>query len=1574
MPLFKKLLNKINPISLIKKGVTYVKSKINKSPVVNTVSIFEDEIKPIPFHKKAINYIKSKFIKASIVKREPIFEDKDTNLTIFEDEIKPIPFHKKAINYIKSKFIKASIVKREPIFEDKDTNLTIFEDELHDIVEAMGDFEDENKSIVLIGLEENYKSNNVAYFESLSNVKKSSVNKYLSIRKFIQDLPKNLPVISFLEQYQSYLVENKLKFQVGSDVYSKKVNYVFRNYINDCVNSGQKFSFWYIDHSLRVDDESVTETQEQYLSTDIMNADSIYGLDGLCKFITNVYRSKENLAEIDSDDVRGGIDYINCFYTIQEVDIGEDKVANRNPGGSHFEWSNKNLEKDLRHLQIYWDIESEYWLPEDDDQGPLYDPSFEPGFESWKEKAAREKRAKNLTDDERLEIQQKLAAREARDVERKIRATNCFVFALKESKILSDDIIRNIESRLLANYASLRDVDRIGIEHKIKINLHQYETCKKASGGKKQKCIPRGDLTSNVVVNLALYKKHFFINDELPEHLQNYLDNRSVPIKTPLSLIHHMFENGEFSPISYNTVKRSRDFYTSVHKKRVTTSDLKYACNLPDKVKKEPYKPKYETFTELCIFVADFETVKDIQLEPNDNRYGKHIPNLISVKHKDIVYKMEDEKESNIISDNEDDDEFPIVYADKTRTIHDDDDDDDCDYDDCDNIEVVNEKREETKLNAYKIKTINDKDGRKFVCEEKKKIFTEETIVKNETFLGINSPEMFLDYVTMKSIDFKKNCLEYKYEPVEESAIANLYRNKKTGKEVKLYFKTIVYYHNLKYDFTFLFDYFKAVSLTELNNSLYGGDCDYPIKDINGNKTNFTHTISFKDSMKIINSSAANIAKSFKLSCKKELMCYNLYDTNFCKEGMKMDSYLSVKEALKELCGKVYISDKNQRKAEKINIKKEFVSNLEELNFLSFSKDGVNMESYLSVKEILNGLYGKIYISDETKRDEEIEKFKNEFIKKLIRENSLFFKAYDYLKFYCDQDVDIIYQALDLLNVTLDSLGLNVHKKLSISGLAHQVMIEGGAYENVNESNGTILRYIDQSKKGGRCGTKHGEQHDIKGRVVVTDANSLYPSAGLRLCQDGYGVPIGKPRYLDNNVLLNKMKKYKVEIEVLSYKPTNDKDKNKIDIGTILTVKKSKLKRLVVNNKLEYKIIKGIDFIDKTEIFFDINILLSKLQYYVVDIEVLSCENEYDISMMSYTDPITKNIVNDALPVGTIITVGKIGLEDYVKYHNLKYKFIQGIEYYQGFNTKCGAIISRLYDMRMEYKAEGNVAAEQTIKLLLNSIYGRSIMKPSKTRNYYLDQCDLAGVIGRDSSIIKEIICLNKELVKVVKYQSFDKHTNYNIFGTMILEMSKRIMNEVTYCCHLTKTPVNYIDTDSIHSVIYQIGDTDNFSLLAVKYKELYKDANGNGKELFGDQLGQFSSDLKMGVGVKNVEGTREIICSKKKYYQRLHGFKDGVEVWSEHYCMLSVQQSVIRGTSMLPIYQVYKENGCETPIEYLYQLIFQGHEIPFNIAKYAPIFKHNGLNEIRSLTKGVKKIKSNIYVKTKEQEPLFES
>ena len=243
---------------------------------------------------------------------------------------------------------------------------------------------------------------------------------------------------------------------------------------------------------------------------------------------------------------------------------------------------------------------------------------------------------------------------------------------------------------------------------------------------------------------------------------------------------------------------------------------------------------------------------------------------------------------------------------------------------------------------------------------------------------------------------------------------------------------------------------------------------------------------------------------------------------------------------------------------------------------------------------------------------------------------------------------------------------------------------------------------------------------------------------------------------------------------------------------------------------------------------------------------------------------------------------------------------------------------------------------------MLNSVYGKTILKPIDELYKFIPTNQVNDYIRRRYNYIKEITgidgkrrCIAKEL------KPYNRHFAFTPFGVNILSMSKRIMNEVICTAEDLNIPVFYQDTDSIH--IHE----SKLNTLANEYKKRYN------RELIGKNLGQFHPDFNsFGSTNEMPVAIRSIFCAKKTYIDQLQNTNQEIAF---HIRMKGIIPDVIvdKANQLYPNdIQCTYEDGLVYPIpsssdnkEYsiyhLYKSIYDGQTIEFDLAtsKLHPCF-----------------------------------
>ncbi len=286
--------------------------------------------------------------------------------------------------------------------------------------------------------------------------------------------------------------------------------------------------------------------------------------------------------------------------------------------------------------------------------------------------------------------------------------------------------------------------------------------------------------------------------------------------------------------------------------------------------------------------------------------------------------------------------------------------------------------------------------------------------------------------------------------------------------------------------------------------------------------------------------------------------------------------------------------------------------------------------------------------------------------------------------------------------------------------------------------------------------------------------------------------------------------------------------------------------------------------------------------YYVCTILLKKINKKQDNPFISIKTPNGINYVNE-IDEPVKITIDRYTLEDWIEFHKIDYDMLYGVYWNCGFNKKLGQSIKDLFEERKNYKPEGkspNEGMQQSIKLILNSTYGKTIMKKcDKTILYKESGPKGLNYIIKNWNTIEKFYDNGKQYH--ITMSKLDISYNMGHVGCAILSMSKRIMNEVQNTASDNNLPIYYQDTDSIHMNDNQV------SILEEKYYEKYN------RVLTGKDLGQFHVDFNMKAPVdkkSKIIARRSIFLGKKAYIDELLGYdKDGNEHIQYHQRMKGI-------------------------------------------------------------------------------------
>jgi len=323
---------------------------------------------------------------------------------------------------------------------------------------------------------------------------------------------------------------------------------------------------------------------------------------------------------------------------------------------------------------------------------------------------------------------------------------------------------------------------------------------------------------------------------------------------------------------------------------------------------------------------------------------------------------------------------------------------------------------------------------------------------------------------------------------------------------------------------------------------------------------------------------------------------------------------------------------------------------------------------------------------------------------------------------------------------------------------------------------------------------------------------------------------------------------------------------------------------------------------------------------YFVEIIIQKVNKHYAFPLMSeITKDGIRNFTNEM--EGKTMYVDKISLEDLIEYHEIEFEVVRGYYYDEGRNKTIGSVIQNLFDTRLKAKKAGN-PIQNVYKLLMNSAYGKTIMKPIEDETKFIKKDEYENYVSNNFTFMKEAEEITGNFYKVKLDKQINTHKNLASCGIEVLSMSKRIMNEVMCLAEDNDLSIYYQDTDSLHI------HTEEVKILSDLFREKYN------RELIGKNMGQFHTDFDSEILKGSMSAVESIFLGKKCYIDKLKGDEEGV--YDYHIRMKGVSGDAIKDYAF-----ENKKNLME-----VYNDLHEGKEIVFDLCcggkKLSFDFKYN--------------------------------
>ena len=515
-----------------------------------------------------------------------------------------------------------------------------------------------------------------------------------------------------------------------------------------------------------------------------------------------------------------------------------------------------------------------------------------------------------------------------------------------------------------------------------------------------------------------------------------------------------------------------------------------------------------------------------------------------------------------------------------------------------------------------------------------------------------------------------------------------------------------------------------------------------------------------------------------------------------------------------------------------------------------------------------------------------------------------------YSEFYCKQDVNILQKGFEYFRDSLlKEFNLDAYDFVSISSIANRYMEvncywpNGNLYDLSNKPRDFISRCVI----GGRCMLADNKKQKTDVDLVDFDAVSLYPSAMARL----YTLE-GMPKVLAQDQLNTKYLLDRL-FEDEQTEPTSERFISGFFIHVVINkINKPRHFPLIVYNK-EFQ-----------------------------EDEATEAERSDNVCCEMYVDHIT--------------------FQDLIEFQGCEMTILRGYYYDGKRDTSIRTCITNLFQLRLKYKKEKN-PLQEIIKLILNSIYGKTILKPINTKIKFIQTDKLTDYIRKRYNSIEstETIYTDKDVgckfTEMKETKAINKHFNFTPLGVNILSMSKRIMNEVMCLAEDNDIPIYYQDTDSMH-----LRESD-LNKLSELYKTKYH------RELIGKSLGQFHSDFANIKGSENMPvAIKSIFVGKKTYIDMLYDKTTGEIAFHCRAKGIPTDVLVKTANKKYPDYipcklidgLVYPQSiGENYSIYKLYEDLYSGREVEFDLCIGSkPCFDMKSNYSIKTKSSFIRKLK----------------
>ena len=145
---------------------------------------------------------------------------------------------------------------------------------------------------------------------------------------------------------------------------------------------------------------------------------------------------------------------------------------------------------------------------------------------------------------------------------------------------------------------------------------------------------------------------------------------------------------------------------------------------------------------------------------------------------------------------------------------------------------------------------------------------------------------------------------------------------------------------------------------------------------------------------------------------------------------------------------------------------------------------------------------------------------------------------------------------------------------------------------------------------------------------------------------------------------------------------------------------------------------------------------LQSIDGFFVKIKITDVGIDRHFSLMSEVNENGVRVFHNDM-VGKELYIDRIGLEDLIKFQQVKFDVLLGYYYDEGRNPLIREVIKRVFDLRLQLKKQ-KIEAQLVYKLIMNSAYGKTILKPINTEEAIVGKKDVDKYIRDNYNYIIE--------------------------------------------------------------------------------------------------------------------------------------------------------------------------------------------------------------------------------------------